>query len=366
MSRLDDAAEIIALAEDLGLGQPARPVQAIIDMCQRNVEGWVREARGVTTPADLEAVVASRLQMTFEEIWSDNDFDRIKAKYAAKKDFVFATLRQAFGGEDTPVYGALVRRKHVGTDDPDRYVAVIDCRGAKALRRFYTRWHEVAHRMTTDADPDRPEFRSEDDPIERLMDEVAGHLAFFGPLFDPAFRAAHGGGLLSFATVEAVWRGAFPDASFQATLCACTRKLSTPVIYLEAAMGHKAAVRKEIEDDSPRLFAFEEPPAELRAVRMVANEPALNEDFVIHRNMRVPTTSTIHRLFLDQTGRDASEREDMSMWESGGKRLGARAVAVEARRFGDRVIAIVQPVEPVRPRRQTRPTKSEGRTMFDV
>ena len=49
-----------------------------------------------------------------------------------------------------------------------------------------------------------------------------------------------------------------------------TRKLPTPVIYLEAALGHKAAVKREIEDDSARLFAFEEPPAELRAVRVVS------------------------------------------------------------------------------------------------
>src|SRR5438132_11332336 len=37
----------------------------------------------------------------------------------------------------------------------------------------------------------------------------------------------------------------------------------------------------DIEDDSPRLFAFEEPPPELRAVRAVANEAAHGEKFVI-------------------------------------------------------------------------------------
>ena len=35
-------------------------------------------------------------------------------------------------------------------------------------------------------------------------------------------------------------------------------------------------------------------------------------------------------------------------WESQGKKLEGRAVAVEARKVADRVIAIVQPVEPVR------------------
>ena len=107
------------------------------------------------------------------------------------------------------------------------------------------------------------------------MDEIAGHVGFYGPFFEPVFREAHAGkALLTFDTVKAVLDGGFPEASFQATLNACTRKLPTPVIYLEAALGHKAAVKREIEDDSPRLFAFEEPPPELRAVRVVANEAA--------------------------------------------------------------------------------------------
>ena len=112
-------------------------------------------------------------------------------------------------------------------------------------RRFFTRWHEIAHRLTTHADRRRtePAYRSEHDPIERLMDEIAGHVGFYGPIFDPAFRAAHGGkALLTFETVEAVIDGGFPDASFQATLFACTRKLPTPVIYLEAA--HRATRRR--------------------------------------------------------------------------------------------------------------------------
>ncbi|HJZ56574.1 MAG TPA: hypothetical protein VKE74_16530, partial [Gemmataceae bacterium] len=78
------------------------------------------------------------------------DFDRIKAKYArAKKDPVFATMRLRFDDAENPTYGALVKRKNAGPDAPDRYVAVIDCRGNKLARRFFTRWHEIAHRLTT-------------------------------------------------------------------------------------------------------------------------------------------------------------------------------------------------------------------------
>src|SRR5262249_48355346 len=168
--------------------------------------------------------------------------------------------------------------------------------------------------------------------------------------------------LLTFETVQSVIDGGFSEASFQATLNACTRKLPTPVIYLEAALGHKKSVKQEIEDDSPRLFAFEEPPPELRAVRVVANEAAQGEGFVIPQNMRVPQSSVIRSLFEADGERDAASREDLGGWsDSKGKRLEGRGVAVGARRGADRVLAIVQPVEPVRPK----PQRPKVKTLFE-
>jgi hypothetical protein len=114
-----------------------------------------------------------------------------------------------------------------------------------------------------------------------------------------------------------------------------------------------------VEADSPRLFAFEEPPPELRAVRVAANEAAQGEKFVIPQNMRVPASSVIRSLFRADGEREASDREDLGMWsDSKGKRLEGRAVALEARRVADRVIAIVQPVEPVRQKHKRTEPKS--------
>lgn len=360
MSRLDDVPEVADLAAALGLGPASRPAEAVVGHCLRRLEAWVKEAGGVADVAALEALAARRLQMVFEPVWSDEDFDRIKQKYATgQRDFVFATIRSKFDGGDNPTYGALVRRKNVRPDAPDRYVAVIDCRGVKAHRRFFTRWHEIAHRLTTDADPDEPVYRSEHDPIERLMDEIAGHVGFYSPLFDPAFQEAmRGRERLDFEAVEAVRSAAFPEASFQATLCACARRTPTPVVYLEAALGHKAAVRRLVEDESPRLFPVEGPPAQLRAVRVVANPAAQAEQFAIHQNMRVPAASVIRSLSEADDEREATAREDLAMWESQGRRLERRAVAVDARKAGDRVIAVVQPVEPVRQKDQRPHQKS--------
>jgi hypothetical protein len=359
VSRLEHATEIVGLASDLGLAGAANPVEAILRHCLSRIDRWVAEARGVTTIGQLEALVTQRLQMVFEEVRSDADFARITDQYArGKKDPVFASMRFRFDDADNPTYGTLVRR-NVGDDAQDRFVAVIDCRGTKLARRFFTRWHEIAHRLTTHADQGdkEPAYRSEHDPIERMMDEIAGHIGFYGPFFEPVFHAAHGGkGLLTFETVEAVHQSGFPEASFQATLNACAKRLPTPVLYLEAALAYKKEVQRQLATAS--LFDEPPPPGQLRAVKVLANDAAHQEKFVVPTNMRVPEASVIYRLFLGETADDESAQEDLSWWESQGKKLAGLAVTVEARKVPDRVIAIVQPIEPVRQERKRPEAKS--------
>jgi hypothetical protein len=327
-------------------------VNAIVNFCLERIQFWVINAGNIITITDLESLVTQRLQMIFEEIRSDSDFNRIEEQYATgKKDLIFATMRFRFNDANNPTYGILIRRKNVDADAPDLYVAVIDCRGKKLARRFFTRWHEIAHRLTTANDQMEPKFRSEKDPIEQLMDEIAGQIGFYNPIFCPAFERAHqGNSLLLFNTIQTVINDAFPTASFQATLCACARQLPTPVIYLEAALGHKAAIKRKINDKSPKLFDMGEPPAgELRAFRVVPNLSASQDGFIIPTNMRVPESSAIHSLFMSNEMQDGRGREDLSMWvDSKGKCLEQRAIAVECRKLFDQVIAIIQPTEPKR------------------
>jgi len=315
----------------------------------------VAEAGGVTDIDALEALVTRRLQLVFEEIRADEDFDRLTQVYAReKREFVFATMRSKFDEAENPTFGALIMRRNAGANSPDRYVAVIDCRGNKLARRFFTRWHEIAHRLTTHADggDTEPGYRSEHDPIERMMDEIAGHVGFYGPLFDPVFRqASEGKPLLTFGTVESIIRDAFPAASFQATLFACARRVTTPVVYLEAALNHKKEVKRKMATKS--LFDVEPPPGELRAVKVIPNKAAQDEGFTIPTNMRVPAGTVIHRLFDAEVQASESASEDLNQWESKGKSLEARAVMVEGRKVADRVFAIMQPVEMKRARKQS-------------
>jgi len=360
MSRWEQAPEISDLAGELGVGGAA-PVGGILDHCRRRIDGWVAEAGGVTSIDALETLVTQRLQMVFEEIRADEDFDRLTQVYAReKREFVFATMRSKFDDAANPTFGALIMRRNATAESPDRYVAVIDCRGYKSARRFFTRWHEIAHRLTTHADggDTEPGYRSEHDPLERMMDEIAGHVGFYGPIFDPTFRqASEGKPLLTFGTVEAIIGGSFPTASFQATLFACARRMTTPVIYLEAALAHKKDVKRKMA--TPSMFGDDPPPGELRAVKVIPNTAAQKDGFTIPTNMRVPADSEIHGLFDAEPQTSGEDNEDMSQWESKGKPLDARAVVVEGRKVADRVIAIVQPVEAKRTKKQ-----QEGTVLF--
>lgn len=359
MNRLDAAPEILDLAKGLDVSTAA-PVEGILQYCRQRIDCWVAETGGIADIESLESLVTERLQMVFEEIRSNVDFDRITDKYArGKKDLVFAAMRFRFDDVCNPTYGVLVQRKNVEVDAFDRFVAVIDCREGKMPRRFFTRWHEIAHRMTTHADIEEPVYRSEHDPIERLMDEIAGHIGFYGPLFEPAYQqASEGQVLLTFGMVQAIIGSAFPTASFQATLFACARRATTPVLYLEAALGHKKEVKRRLQTRS--LFGDEPPPGDLRAVKVIPNQAAQQERFTIPTNMRVPAASVIHRLFDSDPMTDGDATEDLSQWESQGRRLESRRVAVQARKVPDRVIAVVQPIEPWRDKPHER-----GARLFD-
>ena len=348
MTRWDQAPEIFSLADELGVGGAA-PVNGILDYCHRRIDAWVAEAGGVANIDALESLVTQKLQMVIEEIRTDDDWERLKEVYArGKKEIVFAAMRTKFDDDHNLTYGALVQRRNANASDADRFVAVIDCRGSKLARRFFTRWHEIAHRLTTHADMPEPVYRSEHDPIERMMDEIAGHVGFYDPLFQPVYQqATEGGPHLKFATVETIIRSAFPAASFQATLFACTRRLPTPLVYLEATLAHKKEVKRKLA--TPSLFDDDSPPGELRAVKVIQNKAAQQEGFTIPTNMRVPADSVIHSLFDADPMTDGDGEECFSHWESQGRSLGRRAVVVEARKVPDRVIAIVQPVEAARP-----------------
>jgi len=339
MSRLDQEPDVVALAKELGLR--GDPVEAVVRFCEENIGCWAADAGGVGTVAALEQLVADRLQLAFEDVCSDDDLGQVIGKYVAQGEYVFATLRDEFG---PTTFGLTIKRKHRRPESGNEYVAVIDCRGEKAARRFFTRWHEVAHLLVLEKELAAPVRRSAHDPIERLMDEIAGRIGFYEPIFGPVFAREHSKPLLELGTVEAIRRAYCDRASFQATLFACQRRMNTPLLYVEAEMRLKAEEERRLRSRQRKLLEDDPPVAKLRVGLAVHNEPASEEGFRIAPNMRVPEGSVIHKLYSDANAEEASGRENLESWEfSDGGSLPECAVWVEARKAGDRIIAIVQP-----------------------
>ena len=341
MTRLDQEPDVVALARELGLR--GNPVEAVVRFCEKRVGGWADDHGGVETVTALEQLVADRLQLVFEDVCSDGDLKRIIAKYVTQREGVFAALPDKL---DPTTFGLTIKRKHFGARSGGKYVAVIDCRGEKGTRRFFTRWHEIAHLLVLEKELDALVRRSSHDPIERLMDEIAGRIGFYEPLFGPVFDGQHKRGLLKLKTIEAIRNAYCDNASFQATLFACQRRMTTPVIYVEAELKYKADEERRLRSKQRKFFSDDRPVAKLRVGMTVPNQAAIDQNIRVVQNMRVPEESIVHKLHTNPSAEQASGKENLGSWEfSDGTSLPDRIVWVDARKAGDRTIAIVQPTK---------------------
>src|ERR1039458_1467145 len=132
---------------------------------QRMLAEWI----SVDTIEDLRLLVADRLSVKLEFLRTDDDIDRVATAY--RQFFVrFRRLLHAeFLQGDTE--GLLI-------DNPTpekggrRYLAIIDARGPRGARAFFTAWHELAHLLLCP-------------PQQLLLDGFLSLLTTFGPLCSP-------------------------------------------------------------------------------------------------------------------------------------------------------------------------------------
>ncbi len=346
MTRLADEPEIVTLASELGLDWRQNAVAEVVTFCLAKIAKWAKEHGPIVTVAQLERVVCERLGLVIEEIREDADLERIVQKYVALREFGFAGLRSDF---DDSTFAAVLRRNNATENSPDRFVAVVDYRGPKAARAFFSRWHEIAHLLTL---PHQRQFifhrsTSKRPPTERLMDEIAGAIGFYAPIFQPAVAAAiNEAGMLSFEIVEAVRAEQCPDASFQATLIACASQSPLPAVYVEAETRYKKQELAHIRSGQSDLFPADRPTPKLRACVAVPNDKARAAGLRIDRNMQVPEESVIHSLWVADSESDdlanAEAVESLKDWKhSDGHAVGSIEVRIEGRRVPDKVIALV-------------------------
>jgi hypothetical protein len=353
VTRLNNEPEIIRMASELGLSGSPDPTGDIVKFCVTKIQRWLAEAPPVSSIAQLEHLVCDRLQLRFEEFRSDAELAEIVERYTRLGDPVFRKLLDDF---DEQTFATLLHRTAASETAADRYVAVVDCRGPKASKRYFSRWHEIAHLLTMRRQLELPYHRStKKPPLERLMDHIAGEVGFFSPLFRSALEQFVGArSHLTFGVVDDVRQEFCPAASFHSTLIACVRHARSPIIHLEVGMGLKTAEQKSLASGQGHLFSATVPEPKLRALVVARNDSAREGGFRIDRNMAVPPSSVIAALFQEvhRLRQDVEAVEKLEMWRhSNGIPVGSGSVRVEARLVNQRALAIIQPLGMPRARR---------------
>jgi hypothetical protein len=339
--------KILSLANTLGI-QTEDAVAGIRDYCSNRIRKSMRSApQSVKDIAELQQTVCEKLNLTISEVWSDDDLSHVVESYVAT-DSVFAYLPTDL---DANTYGVLIRlNRRVGKEHA--WVAIVDCRGDKRHRRFFTTWHEIVHCITAAEQYELPFHRTiignrPTDPIERLVDVVAGDIGFFDPLFRPHLEReiALAGGF-TFSVVEQVREAFCPDASFEATLNACVSKAVTPVLFLKAGMILKTAEQAAIDSPQREFFSVPAPRRQLRVMSTIRNDAAREVGLHIPLHFRIPRSSVIADALSAPAGTTVRSAlpEELSSWTtSGGKSLHSMRVHVVARKVADQVFALLLP-----------------------
>lgn len=337
------------LARQLGIKTKSNFEESIREFCALKIEkikhNFIKNQKGIINSLDkLLDVTAAKLGLKFEEIHSDIDLQEIKKQYIAKGELAFLDFMDDF---DVDTDAVLVRLKNAKRWE-QKIVAIIDCRGLKLLKAYFSKWHEIAHLLTTPPQmllPFRRTHTEKKDPEEILMDKIAGDLGFYSPLFLPEVRAkTDKDKKMTFSILYELRRELAPSASPQATLRAAIERLSFPCMFLIADYGFKKGEERQINSNQYSLFPEEIKIFEkkLRAIQVQTNVYARRSGLVIFKNIEVPDESIIRDVYdnypPDQV---SSNQENLNWWKSSKGRLNDYSVYLEAKKVGKKVWALI-------------------------
>lgn len=338
--QLKKSAKIWKLAQDLGIRIRTidDPVSAILDYCEKIIKQFLKDFPDCKNLYSMLDWVAGKVGTTFEEIHSDKDLERIKSKYLKKGEKIFVTLDKDLSDN---VYGITFKLTNREPWEPP-FVSIIDCRGRKAFRSYYTKWHEIAHLLIL-TDQMRLSFTrtyhlSDKDPEEVMIDIIAGTFGFYPPIIRQYINSE-----ISFECIDDLRKLLCPEASQQASLIGFVKAWPSPCLLI---YGELALKKSEKERLSQQNFDFYNNPSYvLRATKVTINEEALRQNLRIFENMRIPKNSVIHRVFEESSTYGEAE-ENLSWWEtSDGMRLPNLPIRVQAKNFGDGVYALITPIK---------------------
>jgi hypothetical protein len=340
MAALRESAQVYQLARDLGIrvSKPNELVPAFMQYCEQQIRQLMQGLPGCETLTEMLEWVANGCGTSFIMIHTDEDLQRIKQEYLERKELGFVQLEDELAPH---VFGLTIQLQNRESWEPE-FVSIIDCRGEKALRSYFTKWHELAHLLTL-TQQKRLVFKrmhafvNGDDPEEALMDIIAGHFGFY-----PRIARKFMNGEISFNAIERLREQLCPEASLQSSLINFVRCWSHACILLRAELALKKG--EEAQLCQGRFDFLDAPQPTLRVVQVSPNNLARERRFTIHKNMRVPEHSIVSWVFSGAVLYDEAE-ECLSWWEtSDGVSLARCAVRVKAKRSGQSVEALVMPL----------------------
>ena len=314
-------------------------------LLERAVAAWPDPIGSLDT---LLAIIAARLSVCLVFIRTDEDIERIGLEQAAFAPALVKTLSAEFRNGSTE--GLLMEHQDPRPGDR-RYLAIIDARGGRAIRAYFTAWHELTHLLVSPSQLEFKLFRRapsaeqiRKDPIESVVDHIAGLAAFYEPIFGPALRRAiQREGRLTFTAVDQARGAVAPEASLYAAAVAAVRLAPGPACLLSAEMRFKPTELRKLTSPQRELGlgATKGSVPKLRVVDVVTNEGAERAGLAFHPHLRVPDRSVLHRVYDADVEGELVADEDQAWWTtSTSGALRALRIRVSAVRRGTRVYGL--------------------------
>lgn len=329
--------QIWKLARDLGLPAKDDPLGEIIAYCAKWARALLKEFR-CHSLSELLEYAADRLGTVFREVRTDQELAEIKDHFLRRGEKEFALVDHELGSGILAITFRLLKPKK----GERQFISIIDCRGEKAFRSYYSKWHELAHLLTL-TDQRRFKFCRthsalvKKDPEEALMEKIAGHIGYL-----PDLVSRHAKGPISFEKIADIRTALCPESSVYASIIGMTKSWPNPCVLLEATLEYKKREKDKLNQPG---FSFVPTPQPKLRISSVTPSPGA-EDFagLLHPNMRVPKRSIIHQVFSEALLSMDDVQEDLSWWETSSEGyLPAGTYTVRARKQGDKVQALLIP-----------------------
>jgi hypothetical protein len=297
----------------------------VVCACMRQVQPII-DANSHRTGEEINAVVAAHLGIHFEEVKGPNDIQALERKYLhEQRELGFGQLAHEMA--DPTVDALLFERRKAAPDAADRWVAVLNVQETQA-RAYWSRWHEIDHRLAEPPQRRMKFFRHRTDygnRLEQIIDAGAAELAFPASVYGPRVTQV-GREELTWPLVNLVKDQFSRTSSLLSAAKAFIRHWPAPVFLLTATL--------KPSKQRPNL-----PPA-LRIKIDGFNASAEKESVRFIPNMRVPPTSPIAQTFASSFQR--SGYENLANWTtSSGTRLPDRRVLTSSVRLGSVVYGLV-------------------------